>query len=621
MASWISCQSVSSIKSWTLLLIVGVYLTAVIPVSDSQPAAEPHCVALDNLIDHILRSMRSMTAATVICAKIPGCTGIRCSFSILGQSIGMSLRMYPCATPAQMRIRIFIPSSGINFSQMITHGTTIALPGFQYSPFPGIKVRAQAAVHFDKVPEGLRIGILFQARGFGTGINWPVLPDYTVTFPPCSTAIPVTEPPPTSQCGKMDVLLAGVATPPGFTCTVYPDCLGFHCFGSINAVILTYSVNISLTINNCNEPVSYTIALTNPGSPLIWQHTFFQSDTVPVIASFPGRTKANLTVFMRHFIPEGYIETSIKVTICIGVIACFDLPFMSAQRVPIAPCTTGTGPLPLLEYILTEPNPIINTPACQSWKRVENSLKTMGIPGLTFPYCYIEAPLCNHIMCTVNYQSLQANNTYSIYAEVKHCAQPMHMMVSIQGINTAFFIEQSISIDKNVTLNQNGVILTADFRRHGEAIMLSVAVIIPNIGPATGPLNLPLITNQIIDLPICANGGGAGPETPVGPPQFPPDFPVPEAPRPGADQPAGGIGVTQEPKVTKPKRRNPIGNAKSTNSAVPLAIGLLFTVLAIIAAVFGAFYWYRQPNTTPTEEAVLVDEGEHETVRFSIGAR
>ena len=41
----------------------------------------------------------------------------------------MSLRMYPCATPAQMRIRIFVPSSGINFSQMITHGTTIALPG------------------------------------------------------------------------------------------------------------------------------------------------------------------------------------------------------------------------------------------------------------------------------------------------------------------------------------------------------------------------------------------------------------------------------------------------------------------------------------------------------------
>ena len=51
-------------------------------------------------------------------------------------------------------------------------------------------------------------------------------------------AIPATEPPPTSQCGKMDALLAGVATPPGFTCTVYPDCLGFHCFGSINAVIL-----------------------------------------------------------------------------------------------------------------------------------------------------------------------------------------------------------------------------------------------------------------------------------------------------------------------------------------------------------------------------------------------
>ena len=55
--------------------------------------------------------------------------------------------------------------------------------------------------------------------------------------------------------------------------------------------------------------------------------------------------------------------------------------------------------------------------------------------------------------------------------------------------------------------------------------------------------------------------------------------------------------------------------------AVPLAIGLLFTVLAIIAAAFGVFYWYRRPSTPPTEEAVLVDEGEHETVRFSIGAR
>lgn len=52
------------------------------------------------------------------------------------------------------------------------------------------------------------------------------------------TAIPATEPPPTSQCGKMEALIAGIATPPGFTCNVFPDCLGFHCFGSINAIIL-----------------------------------------------------------------------------------------------------------------------------------------------------------------------------------------------------------------------------------------------------------------------------------------------------------------------------------------------------------------------------------------------
>ena len=53
-----------------------------------------------------------------------------------------------------------------------------------------------------------------------------------------------------------------------------------------------------------------------------------------------------------------------------------------------------------------------------------------------------------------------------------------------------------------------------------------------------------LIINLSPFIVFClADGGGAGPETPVGPPQFPPEFPVPGAPRPGADQPTnGGIG-------------------------------------------------------------------------------
>ena len=45
-------------------------------------------------------------------------------------------------------------------------------------------------------------------------------------------------------------------------------------------------------------------------------------------------------------------------------------------------------------------------------------------------------------------------------------------------------------------------------------------------------------------------------------------------------------GVTQEPKVTKPKRRNPNGNAKSTNSAGKLINDFLnFFLLFIIDSV------------------------------------
>ncbi|XP_022083135.1 uncharacterized protein LOC110975195 [Acanthaster planci] len=619
-------------SSWTLCMIIllGLYSGSRQHIAYAQQALEPQCSSLDGLIDHIVQSMNSMPGTATICAKIPGCTGIRCSLNILGQNIGISLRMYPCATPAQMRLRIFIPSSGINFSQMITHGTTISLPGvslnstgFQYSPLPGIRIQAQIAVNFKKVPEGLKLGLWFQARGFGTGINWPIVPDYIIMFPPCTPGMPGTPPPPQSQCGRMEALIARVPPPPGFTCAVFPDCLGFHCFGSINAVILTYAVNVSLTINHCDVPVSYTVAVTNPGSPLLWQHRFYHNATVPVVANFPGRTNVKLQVLMQH--SKAYIETSIKVIVCLDVIGCFDISFMSNEQVPVPPCTTN-APVPIMEYLNPDPVLEYTTPECLAWQRVENSLKAMNVPGLRVSYCYIEAPMCNHIMCTADYNGQRppaTSTSYSIYAEVKHCTQPMMLLVSVRGLNNDFVMEQRISADTNVSLNKNGVLLNIHFRELNGAIQLSAAVLIPLPGTAP-PVNLPLIKDQLIPLPNCA-GGGIGGNEPNMPNQ--PVYPTNDVPfmpnQPGNRvQPGAKPASTEAPTLTKPNNnRVPKGNAQSKNSAVPLAIGLLFTSFVIIGAAFGAFYWYRRPRSPPTEQTVLVEEPEHDMVRFSIGAR
>ncbi|XP_038076410.1 uncharacterized protein LOC119744525 isoform X2 [Patiria miniata] len=592
--------SISSRLLW-LVMLLGLYSGSRQHIADAQQTVDPQCSSLDGLIDHIVRSMHSMPATAVICAKMPGCTGVRCSLNILGQNIGISLRMYPCATPAQMRLRIFIPSSGINFSQMITHGTTISLPGFQYSPLPGIRVQAQMAVNFKKVPEGLKLGLWFQARGFGTGISWPIVPDYVIVFPPCTAGLAPTPPPPQSQCGKMEALISSIPPPPGFTCAVFPDCLGLHCFGSINAVILTYAVNVSLTINHCDVPVSYTVALTNPGSPLLWQHTFYYNATVPVVANFPGRTNVNLQVLMQH--KKGYIDTTIKVIVCLDVIGCFDISFMNNERVPVPACITN-APVPLMAHAHVDPSLQHETPECLGWQRVENSLKAINVPGLRVSFCYIEAPVCNHIMCTAEYNGQRppaTSTSYSIYVEVKHCTQPLTMLVSVRGLNNNFVMEDSVSANKNVTLNQHGVLLNVHFKELRNAIQLSVGVLIP-MGYAA-PLAVPLIRNQFIPLPKCGANDPAVPGGPVYPTNN-----VPWAP----DQPEDGKEA--------PDLRVPKGNAESKNSAVPLAIGLLFASLIVIGAVFALVYWYRRPRRAPTEESVLVDETEHETVRFSIGS-
>ncbi|XP_072021196.1 uncharacterized protein [Amphiura filiformis] len=538
-----------SFKIANKLCLMLLALFAVSGVKSQTASYQPECNAWDTTITQMQQSLSMIGGSVQTCAKSTDCTGLSCTLKFWDKKMTIDMKLYPCIIPPQMRL--MVRSTSINFEQSVTHGDTYNLPGFQYTPFmmmPAFKLAAVLVVHFEKVANGMRVGLYLEARGFGTRLAWPLMPDTVVPTPPCPSATP----PVNAQCIKMDQLLSTMQTPAGFVCEPADACRGFSCAGNIGLLgILEYDLNATLVVNSCENPISYTVTLLSNSASLTYIHRFTHSDTVPVrSAGLPPGTTANLTVTMSPSLNLDAIDTSVKIDICIAPMTylnpqaeCYSAPLLTNQPVPIPPCNEPlpTPGAPLPQSARSKPPMTGMDAECNAWSEIEQGMTKTVVPGYGFDWCNTNVN-CMGMTCHAIYET----NNYQLYMELFHCAKPITLLVTVDSAEANFHYAQ------NITEGTSRVLVTVFADNHDNLVFvmaLSSSIeprnsltITVRMTPVPGgvrlggnvsaevfpgiPLSIPVIKERLVPTPPCDGvtaRPGAGPTAIL--PQWPTNVP------------------------------------------------------------------------------------------------
>ncbi|XP_011665936.1 uncharacterized protein LOC585829 isoform X2 [Strongylocentrotus purpuratus] len=561
--------------------IIWIIILALSSWAAAQTAFKPECAAWDQMIRSISRNVRKIPTASATCTRSKDCTRFACKFLMLRKDIIFDIKLFPCTTPAQMRLLVLSNTDNVYFEQTVMNGNTYPIPGLTYNIFPGMRLQISVQVHFRKLAAGLEIGLRMKFSGPTPLITfqYPIFPDFIIPVRECTTAVI----PAQVHCTKMNSTVTSLTLPRAHTCAMATGCGGISCSGTIFSVPSVRSgnipYNISLVMDGCDSPLSYTVAIsTAVGS---WQYKFFRSKDIIVDMIFPQRT-AFVKMAMKPDLNLETMTTSFIVRSCINRMSCFDIGLLNQVAIPIPPCNsvapTGSSP--------AAPGSTPHQDECLIWRNVETELIQSAGPGYGITSC-TTIENCSGYNCTGEFEG----HNYTIVTVLKHCRDPVVLHMRVSSTTDRFFWQKSITHNENITVAGSSGMLGF----HIHLLKLSpkqvLVGVFAQVGlPGLSPLNVPLIQDQIMPVRQCpgitngipgqgANGRGTG------------------------NNAGGGQGGGRPRRPGGRPTKSPVQNMRMRAGA-SVGIGLSIGVgIAALMATVMIYVYYRQ---FPTQDRIIL---------------
>nr|XP_054775283.1 LOW QUALITY PROTEIN: uncharacterized protein LOC129283537 [Lytechinus pictus] len=482
---------------WTTksLGIIWIIILAFTSWTVAQTAFQPECAAWDRMIRSITKNVRKIPTARAQCSRSKDCTRFACKFLMLRKDIIFDIKLFPCTTPAQMRLLVLSNTDNVYFEQTVMNGNTYPIPGLTYNIFPGMRLQISVQVHFKKLAAGLKIGLRLKFSGPTPLITfqYPIFPDFIIPVRECTTA----ETPALIHCRKMNSTVTSLTLPRAHTCTMATGCGGLACSGAVVSAPSVQNIpyNISVELDGCDSPLSYTVAISTAlGS---WQYKFFRSKDIIVDMIFPQRT-AFVKLSMKPDLNLETMTTSLILRSCVDRLPCFDTGLLNQVAIPIPPCNSvaPTGSSPTMGSTPQQDE-------CLIWRNVETELIQSAGPGYGITSC-TTIENCSGYNCTGEFEG----HNYTIVTVLKHCRDPavLHMIVS--SVTDRFFWQKSITHNENITVAGKNQGSSGMLGFHIHLLKLTpkqvLVGVFAQVGlPGLSPLNVPLIQDQIMPVKQC----------------------------------------------------------------------------------------------------------------------
>ncbi|XP_077993679.1 uncharacterized protein LOC144447509 [Glandiceps talaboti] len=588
----------------------------------------PECNSLDEMI-RAASSMSVVPGANLQCSKSRQCNGLTCALTYDEQTTMFTLDIHHCEDPPSMYLQIYTSDGSFDFERTITHSGTFELPDAPglASLVPGamhvyIKVDFESVSNYENIPDnnGVIIGVKIQV-GMSEDLimlDQPLLDDHFVPTPPCTSGPSLDPRLKEVQCRQMSEVIQGLPNQYDFDCFKSADCMGIDCTGTIESI----PVSTHIEIDNCDEPVSLTAYLSSETLDVNWTHTFTHSGVAQIdgidyeVMGFPVLIQIEVDMQPPK---DGYMLTSITYQGCadsgFGVV-CPDylkIKMMNNTLLPIPPChppehvtippppTDGERP-----HFSTPPTPAVHS-ECQALDDMIRQLSRQSEDG------HMMSCRRNDNCTGFNCSAVYMGDDFQMYFGIHHCQHPVEIVVALSSHTKDIHWQQTFTDGKTVPIDglteevmpfgNIQVYLKMDIAKDGYDIIVSLTL---KFGLKTAGtisylpgIDFPLVENERIPVPTC--DGSTRPPPPAhqgtGKPGGKPG-------KPGG-KPDNRKVQTTVPTGNDPSGQHDAGKASSSEHTVPIAVGVVVSLVAL-GAIIVVFFVLRRYQCMKAGDATII---------------